>query len=157
VDVSLSIKIEKPSTLEYGTIGLLLKKDGYKYVCTNAHVLMMDKIEGGETSFFRPVEQQYQPDVNLYDQSGQVFHGYLQEGIFGGIDAAICRLEDESSINNTIPGFGVPTGIRIVDGRPALQLVSSWMHQLLEISLDQRVSEVLCLLFRFAHRTRYSN
>ncbi len=107
-------KIKRPALTEFGTTGVYLTKDQEIFACTNAHVLLPDMINAGNTHFFKPVNQQTQPDVLVTNINGETFDAFLQEGFFTGVDAAIARMSNPADVGNEIPGLGRPSGIKVV-------------------------------------------
>ncbi len=112
---NLADKIKRKSLNDFGSNGIFLRKGQRIYACTNAHVLLPDMIDAGQTYFFKPINQQIQPTVSISNRQGETFDAYLQEGVFDGIDAAIARMDDPADVGNRLPGFGRPTGIIKID------------------------------------------
>jgi hypothetical protein len=101
---NLSDRTKRINLQSFGSIGAFLTDGVNIYACTNAHVLLPDMIRAGKTYF--------QPDTILFNSSGQTVNSFLQEGFFDDIDAVISRVEDNSLVGNSIPGFGIPTGTK---------------------------------------------
>lgn len=107
-------KIKRTNFPDYGSIGVFLQQETTVFACSNSHVLLPDMISQGKTYFYRPTTQQTNPDVTLFDSNGQRFNGFLQEGHFDDIDAAIARIPDTSEVANTLKGLGDITGPRTI-------------------------------------------
>lgn len=108
---SLSDRTKRLVLGDFGTVGVFLLRNGATYLCTNAHVLIPDYIKNGQLHYFKPISQQIQPDVTIFNGAGQNGVAYLEEAIFNGLDAAIARVDNATHITNSIPGYGFPTGM----------------------------------------------
>ena len=98
-----------------GTIGLFFENNvNDLYACSNMHVMGQDFLNDNQISFFKPKNQQIQPDIVLFDDEIQI-DAYLEKAIFNGIDVAIARIDDPTKIENSIPENGVPVGIKIIN------------------------------------------
>lgn len=111
---NLADKIKRTSLNSSGTNGIFLIRGQRIFACTNAHVLLPDMIAAGKTHFFKPINEQVQPNVAITNRNGQSHLAHLQEGFFDGIDAAIARMDDPKDVGNMLPGFGRPSGIKII-------------------------------------------
>ncbi|KIC95492.1 trypsin-like serine protease [Flavihumibacter solisilvae] len=111
---NLSDNIERIGSDISGTNGVFLIKGSNVFACSNAHVLNPKMLQNGLTHFVRPKEEQLQPDVRLSNSRGERFNAFLQEAFFGKIDIAVARMDEPGNVDNRIPGFGKPTGIKII-------------------------------------------
>jgi hypothetical protein len=108
--ISLGDKNKRKDLTAFGSIGGFFTKDGNTYACTNMHVAFPDLISQQKTFFFRPVAQQFQPDVSLFNDSAETIDGFAEVAMFNGIDAALIRVID-TQVDNVLPGIGFPSGI----------------------------------------------
>jgi hypothetical protein len=93
---------------EMGSIGFFLTKNSGTYLCSNMHVLAPAHLT--QKFFYKPVAQQYQTDIQLFNVQGQQARAFLEKAIFNGLDAAIARLQEPSLFYNYIPETGLPSG-----------------------------------------------
>jgi hypothetical protein len=108
--ISLGDKNKRKDLTSFGSIGGFFSKDGNTYACTNMHVAFPDLISQQKTFFFRPVAQQFQPDVSLFNDGAETIDGFAEVAMFSGIDAALIRVID-TQVDNVLPGIGFPSGI----------------------------------------------
>ena len=96
-----------------GTIGPILIKNRNLYVCSNMHVLGSKHLMNRQISYIKAIQNQLHPDTILYKNNFRIT-AFLEQAIFLGIDAAIARISktDRNKIRNSIPGQGIPTGLK---------------------------------------------
>jgi hypothetical protein len=108
--IKLGDIIKKRSSGDYGTIGVFLKSQDRIYACSNMHVLAPDLLDRNETYYYRSIDRQYQTDIELNNEEGEVVYAFLEKAIYSGIDAAIARIQNPDLIKNQIPDHGTPIG-----------------------------------------------
>lgn|GEM_PF-4291273 len=100
-------------SVNQGTLGLFLKRNGHVYGCSNMHVLGEPLLQQGMNVYYKDISQQTIIDSNFRSINTSL-DGFLEQAVFGGLDAAISRVADESLIDNNIKGIGAPNGIYIL-------------------------------------------
>lgn len=96
-----------------GKIGFYLRRNGFTYACTCMHVLGYDMLQNGKYAFYKDLQQQSAPDSYL-DSEGTYTYGFMEEGIFGGVDAAIARVQNPSFIENFFPRYGQAMDFQVI-------------------------------------------
>jgi hypothetical protein len=106
----LGKKVKPKGNYSPGTVGFFVKRNGWSYLCSNMHVLGKKYVKAGHKYYYKHVSDQKQKDILIAPNKG----GYLEEGFFEDIDAAIARIHP-NLIKNQIPEYGRPKGFFVVN------------------------------------------
>jgi hypothetical protein len=106
--VRLGDRSQRMDLTSFGSIGAFFERNNQLYACTNMHVTLPDLLNQNKTYFYRPLNQQFQTDVFLFNTTQQI-QGFLEVGLFDKIDASMIRVND-NDVQNVLPSVGFPAG-----------------------------------------------
>lgn len=111
--IQIGDKTQHTHSSTFGTIGLFLKRNGQIYGCSNMHVLGEPLLRHSINSYYQDISQQTVRN-SIFSSSQNITQGFLEQAIFGDLDAAISRIDDTNLINNSIKNIGINNGIIIL-------------------------------------------